>query len=120
MLRLLDILAEYISWKKPVFYSFGLFEGHGLLPTWTVVSLFIHGILNERMAVEKLKELENDIDTRLAPEEKPEKLAFLLEDDSGKVYMAKSWRVQGRRPIANPSEPAPGAEEMWTYREISL
>ncbi|KAI2641921.1 hypothetical protein GGS26DRAFT_537583 [Hypomontagnella submonticulosa] len=121
MPSLLDIIEEYISWKSPAFIGFGLSDGIGMLPTWTVVSLSINGVLDESRAVEKLQQLENDIDTRLSVEEKPRRLAFLLEDNSGNMYMAKSWRVQGKRRVTTPVLPAPGAEEeLENYRKIRL
>lgn len=108
-----DLLEEHISRKDRRFVAFGIgtcrFKGHterdnfpdpvalaiNSLQEWTTVSLFINKSIDESTATRTLKSLETDIDKWLTRHQKPERLAFYLEDSSGKIYLSKSRRIRG-------------------------
>ncbi|KAI0852157.1 hypothetical protein F5Y00DRAFT_227413 [Daldinia vernicosa] len=56
----------------------------------------MHGIVDKPGAVQALRNLEYDINSKLRLDQRPERLEFYLEDDSpSNAYRAKSHRVEG-------------------------
>ncbi|KAI0119127.1 hypothetical protein F4814DRAFT_446939 [Daldinia grandis] len=94
-----DLLEEHIGRKNRVFYAFGISVGSYEKSTsraWTVVSLYIQGTVNKAGAVQALRNLEYDINSKLRLDQRPEMLEFYLEDDSpSNAYRARSRRVEG-------------------------
>ncbi|KAI1473467.1 hypothetical protein K445DRAFT_374760 [Daldinia sp. EC12] len=99
MNNLNDLLEEHLSRRNRVFYAFGIGVGNCESSTsgaWTVVSLYIHGIVDRNGAIEALGSLEHDINSKLRLEQRPERLEFYLEDDSpSNAYRARSRRIAG-------------------------
>ncbi|KAI0883329.1 uncharacterized protein GGS22DRAFT_168433 [Annulohypoxylon maeteangense] len=69
---------------------------HDGTQAWTMVSIYIDGVIRKNRVICLLRQLENDIDSWLSPNQKPERLAFYLEDNSSRAYSAKSYRIRGR------------------------
>ncbi|KAI2463120.1 hypothetical protein F4781DRAFT_145460 [Annulohypoxylon bovei var. microspora] len=98
-----DLLEEHISRKDRSFVAFGIgtynFNGRTACDDaqqWTMVSIFIDGVIHKSQAIDVLRFLENDINRWLSPNQKPERLAFYLEDNSSSAYSAKSYRIRGK------------------------
>ncbi|KAI1802255.1 hypothetical protein F4811DRAFT_530109 [Daldinia bambusicola] len=99
MYDLNHLLEEHISRRDRAFYAYGIGAGNygsNASGAWTVVSLYIYGTVNRRRAIEVLRNLEHDINSRLRLDQRPERLEFYLEDDSpGNAYRARSRRIAG-------------------------
>ncbi|KAI1464633.1 uncharacterized protein F4812DRAFT_442814 [Daldinia caldariorum] len=101
MYDLNHLLEEHISREDRTFYAYGIGIGAGnygssASEAWTVVSLYTHGTVNRHRAVEVLRNLERDINSRLRLDQRPERLEFYLEDDSpSNAYRARSHRIAG-------------------------
>ncbi|KAI1214511.1 uncharacterized protein F4807DRAFT_403552 [Annulohypoxylon truncatum] len=99
-----DLLDEHISREKRRFVAFGIGTSYfnnslavrDAAQDWTIVSIYIDGVIGKSRAIEVLRQLEDDIDRWLSPSQKPERLAFYLEDNSNRAYSAKSYRIRGR------------------------
>ncbi|KAI1102413.1 hypothetical protein F4804DRAFT_353746 [Jackrogersella minutella] len=112
--NLSDLLEEHISRKGRMFVAFGIgilklgdynarddkanlgIQASGGAREWTMVSIFTDDVIDKDRAMEIFKHLEDDIEKRLSPDQKPERLAFYLEDNSNSAYVAKSYRILGR------------------------
>ncbi|KAI0891594.1 hypothetical protein F4806DRAFT_301896 [Annulohypoxylon nitens] len=94
--HLTDLLDEHVSRGDRNFVAFGISVGSFDGQDWTIVSIYIDGVVRKSRAIEVLRQLEDDIDRGLSPNQKPARLAFYLDDNSTRAYLAKSYRIRGR------------------------
>ncbi|KAI4859129.1 hypothetical protein F4820DRAFT_440726 [Hypoxylon rubiginosum] len=93
--NLSDLLEWHISKKNRMLVGYGInncdYEGQA----WTTVAISVDSVINENGVVRMLQRFENDINQRLSRDQKPQRLAFCVEDNSNNSYWAKSRRVEG-------------------------
>ncbi|KAI1363553.1 hypothetical protein F5Y08DRAFT_340510 [Xylaria arbuscula] len=65
---------------------------------WTHIVLSVRGILSKDMAEHILADVDNEIYSKLSPEQQPPRLSYALDDDSSTLYRAKSRRIRGTLP----------------------
>ncbi|KAI0167174.1 hypothetical protein GGR52DRAFT_92022 [Hypoxylon sp. FL1284] len=111
MNRLNDILEWHVSRKSRMFSGYGInccdYDGQD----WTTVMVSVDGEVSKSRVVQILRCLEKDLNELLPGDEKPNRLAFWVEDDSKNLYWAKSRRVRGSlsaRHAAKQMEVVPG------------
>ncbi|KAI1404513.1 hypothetical protein F4819DRAFT_108108 [Hypoxylon fuscum] len=109
-----DVLEWHISRKHRIFVAYGINAGNygdstayngkagsayqlnSIAQAWTTVSIYTNKVIDMTRAVETLRLLEDDISKWLSPDQKPERLAFYVEDDSKTAYWAESSVVRGK------------------------
>ncbi|XXH00372.1 hypothetical protein Hte_006716 [Hypoxylon texense] len=135
-----DFLEWHVSKKNRMFVGYGINESDYEGQAWTTVAILVGGVTTKKGVVRMLQSLEDDMNQRLSRDQRPQRLAFRVEDNSNDSYWAKSRRVRGTlsaRDAARqmevvpssasedgektrPATPQPGIEEATRVIEVEL